>query len=172
MSEFKKFDTQTTSAYFNVRLAKDAEVKDFGDNKLVKLTFVSSSRQEADEEMWIEANPSRRDGVLASYLEKGDVVSFSDGQLTFRRYGEDKIGFNLRNATVRVDMITMSATLKERGWTPGGEEYKGDAPAAPVKKGPGRPKGATTSASKPAKPVKKTIPIEIDLDDEEAEGEE
>lgn len=175
MSEFKKFDTQAVMHYWNVRLAKDAAAKEFGENTFVSVTFVDSSRLDGDEEMWVEANVTKRNSALASYLEKGDVMGVS-GKLTMRRWGDDndKVAFNLRNAELHVEPGLL-ATLKERGWTPGSEELKGTeakpAPKTVTGKKRGRPPGKATAA--PAKSGKKPIPVEIDLDDDEAdEGEE
>jgi hypothetical protein len=171
--EFKKYDTQSSTQYFNVRLAKDAQVKEFSDNKLVSLTFVDSSRVEADEELWVEANPNKGSQALCSYLLKGDVLSFRSGKLTMRRYGDDKekIAFNLRNAepVIPIDLLI---TVKERGFTPGSDTFFGgeEVVAKPVKGKPGRPKGSGKVVAT-TKPAKKTIPIEIDLDDDEAEDE-
>jgi hypothetical protein len=169
MSEFKKYDTKATTSYWNVRLTKDAEVKDFGDNKLVKLSIVDSSRSESDEELWVEVNPNKSQHAMTSYMEKGDEFGAS-GKLTFRRYGEDKVAFNLRNAEVFVSP-GLIAILKERGFAPGPDAaLKGDtAAAAPVKTPAkrGRPVGSGKVVATKA-PAKKTIPIEIDLDDDEA----
>jgi single-stranded DNA-binding protein len=173
MSEFKKFDTQAVTHYFNVRLAKDAQAKEFGENTFVSATFVDSSRLDGDEEMWVEANVTKRNSALASYLEKGDVMSVS-GKLTMRRWGDDneKVAFNLRNAELHVSPGLL-ATLKERGWTPGSDEVKG---AAPAKKSKPTAKGKVAEAPKKRgrPPGKTKIPVEIDLDDDEAtdEGEE
>lgn len=176
MSDFKKYDTQATTNYWNVRLAKDATTKEFGENTFAQFTFVDSSRLETDDEMWVDVNPTKRNGVLSSYLEKGDVVGVS-GKLCMRRWGDnnDKVAFNLRNAEVHVEPGLL-ATLKERGWTPGSEEMKGaEAPvkaAAPTGKKRGRPPGSGKTAT-PVKGKAKPIPVEIDLDDDEAEeGEE
>jgi single-stranded DNA-binding protein len=171
MSDFKKFDTQATTNYWNVRLAKDASVKEFGENTFAEFTFVDSSRLDGDEEMWVSVNPTKRNSVLASYLEKGDVVGAS-GKLTFRRWGEnnDKIAFNLRNAELHIEPGLL-ATLKERGWVPGSEEMKGAEAIAP-KVTTGKKRGRPPGSGKAAAPVKgkaKPIPVEIDLDDDDAE---
>jgi len=172
MSEFRKFDTQSVTNYWNVRLAKDAVAKEFGENTFVSVTFVDSSRFDGDEEMWVEANITKRNSALASYLEKGDVMGVS-GKLTMRRWGDDndKVAFNLRNAELHVEPGLL-ATLKERGWTPGSEELKGTE----------KPKGKTKTAAKGGKTAeapkkrgrppgsgKAKIPVEIDLDDDEAQ---
>lgn len=166
--DFKKFDTHAVTHYFNVRLAKDAQTVEFSDNKMAKLTFVDSSRLDSDEEMWVEANVVKSQTAMASYLEKGDVLSVT-GKLTMRRYGDDnsQVAHNLRNADMKLP-IDLIVKLKERGFTPGSDAVKGDAPAA-KKKGPGRPAGSGKKADKPA--AKKTnIPVEIDLDDDDAEN--
>lgn len=168
MTEYKKFDTKANHQYFNVRLTKDATVKEFSDNKQVSLTFVDSSRRDNDEEMWVDAKVVNSQKAMSSYLEKGDVVTFSSGKLTMRRYGDDneKVAFSLDNAQVEVT-IDLLVQLKERGFVPGAEApLKGDAPvkkksAAPTKGKPGPKPG-----------VKKNIPIEIDLDDDEADDAE
>lgn len=169
MSDYKKFDTQANTSYWNVRLAKDATSKEFGENTFAEFTFVDSSRLDSDEEMWVSANPTKRNGVLASYLEKGDVVGVS-GKLCMRRWGDDneKVAFNLRNAEIHVEPGLL-ATLKERGWVPGSEEMKGAAPPA---KATGKKRGRPPGSGKATPPVKgktKPIPVEIDLDDDDAE---
>lgn len=174
--EFKKYDTRSSMQYWGVRLAKNAQVKEFGENNFVVVTFVDSSRFDGDEDMWIDANVNKRDTVLASYLEKGDIVGFAGGKLTMRRWGDDndKVAFNLRNA----DLVTppdLFNTLKERGWTPGSDELRSDEeeekPAAkPSGKKRGRPPGSGKKTEAPKKT--KNVPVEIDLDDDEAEGED
>lgn len=171
MVDFKKFDTQALTHYWHVRLAKDAQSKEFGENTFVQFTFVDSSRLDGDEEMWVDANVTKRNAVLASYLEKGDVLGVT-GKLTMRRWGDDndKVAFNLRNAELHIEPGLL-ATLKERGWTPGSEEMKGAEDAKPAKatgKKRGRPPGKKNDTKAPAK-GKTKIPVEIDLDDDDAE---
>lgn len=171
--EFAKFDTHSNTGYHFVRLAKDAQVKNFGDNNLVSLTFVDDSRVESDEPMWVEANPNKGSQPICSFLEKGDIIGFKSGKLTFRRYGDakDKVAFNLRNAepVIPPDLI---ATLKERGFVPGSGELKGSEPPPKVKGKPGRPPGKGKAAPVAVKTKVKAVPIEIDLDEDEAEEEE
>lgn len=175
--EFKKYDTKATYAVWNARLAKDAVVKEFGENTFVSVTFVDSSRLDGDEEMWIEANVNKSNAVLASYLEKGDVVGFDNGKLTMRRWGDDndKVAFNLRNASIVVDPGLL-ATLKERGWVPGSEEMKGaeEEVRVPAKGKTGKGKATAEAPKKRGRPPgkKSNIPIEIDLDEDEAEASE
>lgn len=166
MTDYKKYDTSAVTHYWNVRLAKDAEVVEFkDDNKMVRLTFVDSSRLDTDAEMWVEANPVKGNSVSSSYLEKGDVVGLS-GKLTFRTYGEnnEKFAHNLRNAQVVLspDLI---ATLKERGWEPGTETMKGEGGK---KKATAKKEEKPAEKRKPGRPPKAKIPVEIDLDDDEA----
>lgn len=166
MTEYKKYDTKSTYRAVNVRLAKDATVKELGENKFVELTFVDSSRFESDGEMWVTATPMKSQAAMCSFLEKGDVITIDSSKLAYRQYGdENKVAFNARNADVVVT-IDLLVTLKERGFTPGADApLKGDAP--PKKKGPGRPAGKKAEPT-PTK-AKKNIPIEIDLDDDDAE---
>jgi hypothetical protein len=166
MTEYKKFDTKADTIYYHIRLAKDAEVVTFGDNTFAKLTVVDSSRLDSDEEMWVEINPGKFQTAIASYMEKGDEFG-ARGKLTFRKYGDDKFAHNLRNAEVMLPP-SLIATLKERGFTPGSDEVKGSEAKAPPKK-KGRPAG---SKNTPKAPVKKGKTVEVDIDLDEGEAEE
>lgn len=133
-TEFKKFDTKAKYLAHNVRLTADAkELKPATGDKaaMVKVTFVDTSRQESDEEMWIDVIPQDYQADLAGFLRKGDVISV-EAKLTFRKYthnGETRYAHDLRRAELIIPPALFTA-LKERGFTPGA---KGSSPA---KKGP------------------------------------
>lgn len=149
MTEFKKYDSASTYENRYARLTKDAEVKTFGDGKeSVRLTFVDTSRVEADADMWIEATCTDRDAPAMKYLKKGDVINV-EGHLSMRRFGDnqEKVAFSVRFATIRLS-IDLRAKLKERGFTPG--------QAAPS---PSRPTAA--------KPAPKTNKAPIYIPDED-----
>lgn len=131
--DYKKYDSEDSYRIEGVRLAKDADVKETGSGNLVTLTFVSTSRNDGDSDLWIEAKVADRQADLAAHLQKGDVLHVIEGKPALRRYGEnnEKFAFQLRRARMTVP-IGMFAELKERGWTPGA---KGDSKPArqPVK---------------------------------------
>lgn len=153
MSEFKKYDTAANYEAQFIRLSKDAEVKDFGDRKVVRVTWPDESRHEGDETMWVEGTLQDRQAALGAYLKKGDVVGCAPGKLTMRKYTDNSGGTRYALSIRRCELVippSLFAALKERGWTPGAGNEKG---------------GAKKPAAKPAaKPAGKR-PI-VDLDDE------
>lgn len=171
MTDYKKYDTAAQTVYWNVRLAKDAEVKEFNGDSFTTITFVDSSRNDTDEEMWIGVATNKSQTEICSFLEKGDIIGCR-GKLTFRRYGEDKsqVAFNLRNAEIYL-LPELIATLKERGFVPGSGNPKGAEDTKPKSKAKGKAAAPVAAKKGPGRP-KKVVPIEIDLDDDEAEDEE
>lgn len=118
--EFKKYDSEDNYECLGVRLAKDAEVRDgANDTQMVRLTFVSTSRNEADSDLWVEANVADRQADLAAFLKKGDILHQVKGKPCIRKYGTpEKTAFSIRRASLVVP-LDMFKVLKERGWTPG-----------------------------------------------------
>ncbi len=101
---------------------------------MVRLTFVDSSRNEADCEMWIDCVVQDRQAQLATFLQKGDTLGV-EGHLTMRKYGEpEKVGIGIRRGELHIP-IDLFVKLKERGFTPG-EGGGGKKPAAPPAKKP------------------------------------
>lgn len=136
--EYAKYDTDARAEYFNVRLTKDAQrVND----KFVKVTFVSTSKNDKDEDMWIDAIPLDSGADKASLLKKGDVLSV-DGFLTMQKWGDngDKTSFQLKFARMHYP-IELLMQLKER---------EGDKPAK--------------RKDKPGKATKKKDIIDLDDD--------
>lgn len=156
MTEYRKFDSSAKYIIHNARLAKDAEVKETEKGKLVRLTFVDTSRNDADSDMWIEATVQDRNADFAAFLKKGDTLGV-EGKLCLRRYGDnnEKFAHNLRFAEI-FPPIGLHVEVKERGFTPGAGK--------PATKGKTAPKG------KPA-PAKRA-PVDLDDDDDLVDGEE
>jgi hypothetical protein len=158
MSEEKKvYDTDDRWMSYNVRLTKDAEVfpsKDPEKPPMVRLTFVSESRQAADSAMWIEANPTDRQADLCGFLRKGDNFPI-DGKLCLRRYGDnnEKFALNLRRAECHIN-YDLLMKLKERGFVPGARKTTdGRRPSASA--------GNRVTRKMPEKPVQ-----DVDFGDE------
>ncbi len=154
MSEYKKFDTQDTFTIHNARVAKDVKVFEGDRGKSVQVTFVCTSRQEADKDIWLTAKIADRDADLASYLQKGDVLGFS-GKLANKPWGDSepqKDSFELRFASMYAS-VDLFMKLKERGFTP---SAKGGEKAPPPKK----------AAVPPKRPAPQRRPI-VDIPDEE-----
>jgi single-stranded DNA-binding protein len=125
MPEYKRYDSEDNYTCEGVRLAKDPEVKEVGDGNIVTLTFVSTSRNEGDSDLWVEAKIADRQADLAAYLKKDDVLHAVKGKPCLRRYGDknEKFSFQLRRAAITVP-IGMFATIKDRGWSPGAASPK------------------------------------------------
>ncbi len=142
MTDYKRFDTHDTFTIHNARLAKDPAIIEGGEKPLVKLTFVSTTRSERYEDLWIEAAVRDGQADLATHLKKGDTIGIT-GKPAFRRWGDDnaKVSFELLRAEL-FPPIELFQTLKERGFTPGG--------------------GSKKPATKGAKPARKIV----NLDDE------
>lgn len=168
--EYKKYDSADKYRMAGVRLAKDAESRDGDHGKMVRLTFVSTSRKEAHSDLWVEANVGDFQAELASFLKKGDILFEVEGKPCLRRYGDDNEKFSF--VVDRCSLVIppdLFAELKERGWEPGaGKPTKGAKTSKPAAK------PAAKTAAKPAgKPTKKKPePIEIPDDDDDIEIED
>jgi single-stranded DNA-binding protein len=125
----KKYDSDSGWFMKGARLCKDPEVREGANGKMVRLTFVSTSRRDGNSDLWIECNVQDFQTDLASYLLKGDVLHYVEGKDFLRKYGEndEKFSFGIDRARLSVP-LDLFATLKERGWTPGGG--KEEKPAA------------------------------------------
>lgn len=145
MSEYQKYDTDDKFSIWHARLAKDAEVRTTSTGEMVRLTFVSESKAESDEPIWIDATPQDHQAEMAKFLRKGDVLGI-EGKLTLRKGTDGKSFHNLRRAILHPEP-SLIKTLKERGFVPGSKKGNGNSKPAP--KGPA-----------PAKRV-------VNLDDEE-----
>jgi len=147
--EYKKYDTRSKYTATGIRLAKDAEVRETANGKLVRLTIVDTSRLDSDDDLWVEATVRDFDAGVAEYLRKGDILHEVTGKPTIRRYGDnnEKFTFGVRQAMIHVP-AELFAQLKERGWVPGqgGNSKPNGKPAA-------RPSG-----KQPPKPVNKKSP--------------
>ncbi len=157
MTDYKKYDSDDKYLIHNARLAKDPKVFENDNGKLVLLTFVSSSRREEHEEIWITAKVGGRNAELASFLAAKDVLSI-EGKPVLKRWGEDgdKLSYELEFADIHVS-IDLFMELKERGFTPGakGESGKGGA------------KGGGKKAPAGAKGPKKGTRVVVDPEDDE-----
>jgi single-stranded DNA-binding protein len=165
MSEYKNYDPQDTFTIHNARLAKPADVRDTEKGKMVKLTFVSTSRSETDSDLWVECTVSDRQTDLAAFLQKGDVIGIS-GKPCLRRFGDnnEKFAFNLRRAEI-FPSVDLFVALKERGFTPG---TAGKAP----QKTTGLSARALNTYVPPKKlPPKKPARVIHDLDEDLPAGE-
>ena len=125
MSEFKKYDSDDVYINYSARLTKDPEVRVVGNKELVRLTFVSTSRAEGDEDMWIEATPQDSQMEIAKFLRHKDVLPI-EGKPTLRKYGEnkEKHAYNLRRTKLHIN-VELLMRCKERGYVPVKE---GDTP--------------------------------------------
>ena len=137
--EYRKYDTDSKSEYWNIRLTADAEVK--GEN-FVKLKFASESSREDDETMWIDVIPLDGQAPISSFLKKGDVIPGVSGRLTMQRWGEDndKISFTLKGAYLHLSP-ELIVELKERGFVPGSKSTSGGKKGKPAAKNPPKPAG-------------------------------
>ncbi len=160
--EFKSYDSSDKYRCNGVRLAKDAESRDGDHGKMVRLTFVSTSRKDAHSDLWVECNVADFQAEAASFLLKGDILHEVEGKPCLRRYGDDneKFSFVVDRASIVIP-LALFAELKERGFVPNG----GKPAAKPAKKG-AKPavKPAVKPATKPA--AKKKVVVEIPDDDE------
>ena len=103
MSEYKTYDSDDTFTMHHAKLVKDAEWRTGGSSDkggFAKLTFVSTSKREGDEKLWIEVLAPDSQADVARNLRKGDVLSVS-GKLTARKNG-DKIYFSLKYAKLHI----------------------------------------------------------------------
>lgn len=135
--DFKKYDSDDKYINWNARLAKDPEIREGENGKMVRLTFVSTSKAESDSELWIEATPSDRQADIAAFLKKGDVLGI-EGKPCLRRYGDnkEKFSFNLRRAELHIP-ISLFVALKERGFVPGAKA-EGKSARPTTKKAPAK----------------------------------
>ena len=153
MPEYKKYDSEDEYTCMGVRLAKDADVKETDTGNIVTLTFVSTSRNEADSDLWVEAKIADRQADLAGYLQKDDILHAVRGKPTIRKWnnkeGQEKVSFQLRRASL-VLPLGMFATVKGRGWEPGGARQENTTSRSKPTKG---------RTSKPAPSIDDDIPF-------------
>lgn len=146
--DYKKYDSQATFIVHNARLTEDATVLEGGDEPMVKLKFVCTSRSDRHSDMWVEVTVGRGQSGLARYLKKGDTLGVQ-GFPALRRWGEnnDKISFEIVRAEImpRPELI---GELKERGFEPGAGNGGGKKPAK----------------AKPARKVREPEPEDLDDD--------
>lgn len=121
--EFKSYDTQDTMHFHGFRLAKDAEVRETANGKMVRLTTVSTSRNEGKNGIkptWWELNVNDFQADLAGFLKKGDVVLHAEGHPYMRTWGEadDKVSMCCDKVQLKI-APDFFKTLKERGFVPG-----------------------------------------------------
>ena len=165
MTEYKKFDSQSTFEIRNARLAKDPEVRDGEFGPMVNLTFVNTSRKEKYSDMWVTALVGARNADLAQYLKKGDTLGIA-GEPRLRVWGDDgdKHSYELDNATLYTG-IELFMELKERGFEPGAKAA-GDKPARGA-----NGKAKAKPRPQPKKPAARKIvdPDDDDFGDEEDE---
>ena len=142
--EYTKYDSDTVMHCHNVRLTKDAQKIS---ETFVKVTFCLTSKNDKDEDMWVDAIPLDSGVQFAANLLKGDVLSVS-GFLTMQRWGDDndKVSHTLKFAKFHYP-IDLLMELKARD--------SGKLPKASGKSGGGK----TGATKKPTKEV-------VDLDDD------
>lgn len=147
--EYKKYDSAATLVVHYARVT--GEVKRVNDT-FVKVPVVLTSSNDGDDDMWFDVVPFDGQAEIASFIEKGDLISF-EGFPTKQTWGDDgdKISFTVKRARIHMSPEFI-ATLKERGFVPGG--------------GGGKSKGKGGKASKPAKGAKAKRDIEIPDDEE------
>lgn len=158
--DYQKYDSDSELKVWAPRLAKDAEVVKTKNGEMTKLTFVHTSSNEGDEEMWMEAIVNDGQAEKAAQLQKGDTPAGIDGFLTSKRSEQDptKIFYTLKRARIHFGVALLSE-LKERG----------GKPAAKAKGG--AKKTTTKPAAKPAA-KKAARPIIEDDEDDGDDGEE
>jgi single-stranded DNA-binding protein len=130
MSEFKKFDSDDKYLNHSARLTKDPEVfpsKDPTKPPMVRLTFVSTSRQEKSKDIWIEAKVRDRDANIACFLKKGDTLPI-EGKILLEEFN-GKLYHKLEQAQVHINVELLMA-CKTRGFVGGS---KAAIPAGPKK---------------------------------------
>lgn len=164
MGEFKSYDSQATLEIHNARLTKDADVKDGDRGKMVSITFVITSRNERDSELWVEAQVNDFQAELAAHLQKGDVLGVS-GLPVLQRYGDDneKFAFKIRRAQI-MPSVDLFVALKERGFEPGGG---GEKKSAGKSSGKPASKGAAKPAGKKMPSTAKRKVVDLDEDGDE-----
>lgn len=134
--EFKKYDSDDNYTHHNARLSQDPEVREYDGKKFVKLKFASDTRgkdkngNDRYSTMWVEATVTDYDSEMAAMLKKGDVLTI-EGKPALRLWGDDNenASFELVRARLHAP-VSLKATLKERGFSPGGAK-----PAAKPTKG-------------------------------------
>ena len=99
MTEFKKYDTYSTTTYL-VRLAQDAKVfprKDEGED--VVLTFCDNSRIDNTENLWVDARVVKFQSPRAKGYKKGDEVQVT-GKLRFKKQDDGTIRGKIYDAII------------------------------------------------------------------------
>ncbi len=68
MGEFKSYDSQDRYSIHNARLTKDATVTPGNKGNMVRITFVSTSRNDRHSDLWVEANIGDFQSGMAEFL--------------------------------------------------------------------------------------------------------
>ncbi len=135
-TEYKRWDSDSGWWMNGAELKKDPEVRDGANGKMVRLTLVSTSRREGNDDLWVEVNVSDFNADAAAWMKKNDVLHRVEGKDFMRTFGEGKKSFGVERARLSIGRELMK-TLRERGFSPG----TGNAP---------------TSSAKPAAAAKKS----------------
>lgn len=148
--EFKAYDSTDEYSYSGARLTADADARDGKNGKMVRLSLVSTSwrQNNADSgvtELWVEANVADYFAEAASFMKKNDVLHKVSGKPYLRRFGENKerIAFCIDKAQLVIP-AELKKTLKERGWSGGGQQQSSPAPAKSATKPTNKPTGRRT----------------------------
>lgn len=120
--EYKKYRSNIETEGRFMRVTGDVKVIN---DTFVKIPTVATSENDADEEMWLDVVPIDSQAPMASYVEKGDLISFT-GFPTYQLWGDDhdKVSHTIKFARLHFSPEFI-AVLKERGYEPGSKSAKG-----------------------------------------------
>ena len=158
---YKKYDSQDRYQIAGARLTADPVVNEGIHGKMVRLSAVSTSRNEKHSDLWLEINVGDFHAEACAHLKKNDVLHLISGKPCLRMYGDDneKFSFVINRAEVIIPLALQKELKDERGWVPGESGSKANGKATDKKKTTAKP------AAKPA--AKKVVPVEIPDDPED-----
>lgn len=134
--QFKPYDSTDKYSYVGARLAKDPEVRDGKNGKMVRLQVVSTSWREGENgvvPLWVEANVADYFAEAASFMKQNDVLHEIVGKPYMRRFGDNNqmFSFCLDKAQLNIPS-ELKKTLETRGWKRGGQTQAGGNKPAPT----------------------------------------
>lgn len=120
--EYKKVDSDSGWWANNARLMKDPEIKETAGGTIVRLTFISTSRNEGTNgvvKLWVEVTPDQYCTEPAKFLKAKDEIARIEGHEEMRTFGDNKerYAFSIKFARLKFSSA-LKATLRERGWDP------------------------------------------------------
>jgi single-stranded DNA-binding protein len=117
MSTKSKYDTETSSDFYGVRLTADPKVRKAGEKSLTTLAFVRGSKKGRYVDVWITADfptDGRYSRSLAA-LKKGDIVTIV-GPVHYRTY-QAKDGARFEGEIPFPDRLVVHTDTRGRGQT-------------------------------------------------------